>query len=629
VAAQTVRKEQLQKYARTYLEDMAFSFLLDFGLPAVAADIAESIPLKKGSSARLLRQILSQSSRFATAGRGWEPACAEIDHTYTLERALEMTVLAAGRPVPISAVAKMLSKSRKETPEGLEGKIRAVLGSSRKVVLVDGETLAHKDWLLATGGLSEDDIRFLNFRGREDDLETLQEAKKTPHDTVSAATLTGELLRSLKRPISNKVLGYLLWQKQHDRFDAVAHMKHLLHHEEFVFLSSGHWVDRSLIADMEKCLQELEASITDEAEEKAEGKMATKQRAAIEVTPGDLNEVEKMLRAASHPVETGRVLERLFDFMSGEKGYEEARARLHEALERDSRFARIGAEKWDLRSRLPHFVFSTPPHLGFKRVVVHNMEGEEVDPYLLDDGFEGNLNNDILNVYLEDVGDADHLPQYDPTRPVRLVTKYYHALGDTFPLCQIPVGFFNDDSPLAHYKFMCIDERMGEKKRLEDLNVWVNREQQVMYGFSPLYEMRAAPVHRCGTIMTLERTENPDIYKLTITPDVEPDLYVSPKRMAELETLRNTADDAHEPWALFQIVVNVLQHHKSGASFGLILTEVGIVRNTKRRQLASLLSSFHCFYQKEPDLALWHYDERKVSQGFKKAKRKYVTRFPE
>jgi hypothetical protein len=38
-----------------------------------------------------------------------------------------------------------------------------------------------------------------------------------------------------------------------------------------------------------------------------------------------------------------------------------------------------------------------------------------------------------------------------------------------------------------------------------------------------------------------------------------------------------------------------------------------------------VLSSYYAFYQK-PNTALWMFDEKKVDQGFKKAKRKYVRK---
>jgi hypothetical protein len=54
--------------------------------------------------------------------------------------------------------------------------------------------------------------------------------------------------------------------------------------------------------------------------------------------------------------------------------------------------------------------------------------------------------------------------------------------------------------------------------------------------------------------------------------------------------------------------------------------EVNVVRRTARRVVASDLASYHCFYQRPPGSDVWVFDERKVSQGRKKTKRKYLRR---
>ena len=61
-----------------------------------------------------------------------------------------------------------------------------------------------------------------------------------------------------------------------------------------------------------------------------------------------------------------------------------------------------------------------------------------------------------------------------------------------------------------------------------------------------------------------------------------------------------------------------------------IVYDVDCIRDgksfTTRRVVASNLSSYHCFVQRPSGGDTWVFDERKVSQGRKKAKRRYARR---
>ncbi len=69
----------------------------------------------------------------------------------------------------------------------------------------------------------------------------------------------------------------------------------------------------------------------------------------------------------------------------------------------------------------------------------------------------------------------------------------------------------------------------------------------------------------------------------------------------------------------------LMPYHRKGVPYVTLFTEVNLVRRTNRRLVASILSSYYAFYQRAK-AALWYFDEKKVDQGFKKAKRKYVRK---
>ena len=78
-----------------------------------------------------------------------------------------------------------------------------------------------------------------------------------------------------------------------------------------------------------------------------------------------------------------------------------------------------------------------------------------------------------------------------------------------------------------------------------------------------------------------------------------------------------------EELANFDLVREIMEHYRKGIEFVTLLTEVNIVRRVTRRMVASILSEYHCFFQRGGS---WVYDAKKLSQGFDKSKRKYLVK---
>jgi hypothetical protein len=91
-----------------------------------------------------------------------------------------------------------------------------------------------------------------------------------------------------------------------------------------------------------------------------------------------------------------------------------------------------------------------------------------------------------------------------------------------------------------------------------------------------------------------------------------------------MDELREIASRTEES-STFEVVREVMTHWPKGTDFLTLLWEVNVVRRTSRRLLASLLSSYVCFYQRSGS-PVWHYDHKKVEQGFDKTKKKFVKK---
>ncbi|MCH7945534.1 MAG: hypothetical protein IIC73_05900, partial [Armatimonadetes bacterium] len=100
-----------------------------------------------------------------------------------------------------------------------------------------------------------------------------------------------------------------------------------------------------------------------------------------------------------------------------------------------------------------------------------------------------------------------------------------------------------------------------------------------------------------------------------------PVVYISVQRMEELREIASRSEEM----STFDVVREVMTHWPKGADFLTVLWEVNVVRRTARRMLASLLSGYACFYQRSGS-PVWHYDHKKVEQGFDKTKLKFVVK---
>ena len=98
-------------------------------------------------------------------------------------------------------------------------------------------------------------------------------------------------------------------------------------------------------------------------------------------------------------------------------------------------------------------------------------------------------------------------------------------------------------------------------------------------------------------------------------------MFISRNRVNELLALQERADAEDLP--TFDIVREIMEHYRKGIEFLTLHTEVNLVRRVHRRLVASLLSEYHCYFQRG---GAWVFDAKKLSQGFDKSKRKYLVK---
>ncbi|MCC6445536.1 MAG: hypothetical protein IT210_19030 [Armatimonadetes bacterium] len=337
---------------------------------------------------------------------------------------------------------------------------------------------------------------------------------------------------------------------------------------------------------------------------------------SIRVTGKHLNQMYEMAVRNNGTFLVREALEVLFDIQPNDPHFLQGAYLLNEALQGDPRVLRTGAETWRLTDTVPLDTLEIPEALAFPEYTFETPDGEPLDRELEDDGLEESLRAEIRNPLAQDVGDCDPLswPSEGP-ESVRCAVTYRHRENGTLPLCQIDSRIFPEDVSLI--EAACTDDQQV------NVTLWINRATKLVHGMDEWYFLREMPPS--GAVFTIERTSQPDQYRLRYDGETEPLLHIDEGRLAELLALRQEAEESGEI-STFDLVGRILADHRTGLPFIRLFTELNVVRKVRRRLAASILSSYHCFRTKQSAPGMWQFDERKVSQGFNKAKRKYIIK---
>jgi hypothetical protein len=193
---------------------------------------------------------------------------------------------------------------------------------------------------------------------------------------------------------------------------------------------------------------------------------------------------------------------------------------------------------------------------------------------------------------------------------VRLVLKSHHRELGTFPMCQVPTGWLSTDP--------AIQELMLTDPHGREIQAWVNHDTRLIFGLVDWWYDQ--PVES-GAVFTLTKTNHPNILDFEWLDQPDPVVFISATRMEEL---RNLGIEAEGKTTL-ALLIEVMGHWPKGADFLTIHAELNVVRRATRRLVASLLSSYQCFYQRSGS-PVWHFDAKKIELGFDKTKRKFVKK---
>ncbi len=597
-----------KEIATLYAETLVYKALIEAEEPLKASEVARAIAHTE-FDVRLARVILVTSSQFTALDRKWTLWTRYLDTTNTFDNIVRRTLNAFGQPMSSRHLASELEAVYTRPRFVYEDMLNRLTEQDKSYFIVTDDLVAPVSWLLITDlqipYSGEDEVLFENFLDDDSVYPYVDAANEVRLGADSLESINA-LLDTVGKPLSAKVIQFLAYKRNPDAFDGRAFFQALVN-SGAVPLLDGTWISPTQAENLltyfaEIAEQEVSDSLEAEAQESAQ---------PLVISEEDLEQLVETIQENDGTTLAHRLLEDTFEILPDYVTYASDLEIVVETLSNDDRLVYLGGDRFRPQGTLPAYIFSVPGLFQFPETNYTDLEGNPLDLLLETEGFDGGLEREILNPLAQDVWDDEESSDaaVNPPANARTIIKYHHKQIGTLPLCQFPNGFFPTEPGILEVEFILpSSQRIG---------VWVNNETRLLYG---LYDwFQAIPIDS-GAVFTLERQAS-DRYIVSYNDESEATMFVSRNRINELLALSQRAED--EQIATFEIVREIMEHSRKGLEFLTLLTEVNIVRRTRRHLLASILSAYHCFFQRG---GAWVYDSKKLSQGFDKSKRKYLNR---
>jgi hypothetical protein len=596
-----------EQNARSYVDQLILGKLTEMESAVKLGELADKLTSQGIGLAAVRSLLASNPDRFAYHERKWIPAARLQGAGRPFSEAVSIVVYRFGGPMPLSLLTAELSRIRREPEEAVEAMIRRVVKLDKAFAMTPNDEVTLSIWgfqandeqharALALNDVTAEEVEAVkkklgpNFDYKSEDAVPTAVQKAAP---VSLKALGGAFYTELNDPNPRSVL----------LFDSVAFNAAVLSVPGYVFGPDGvihaeadtkGWIVTAVrLADRLAPTVELDDA------------------APIEVKPEDIDRIVAKVLGNENSTTATRLLEETYEITPSNKTFPDDLANIMAALKSNPKVQWVGGDRFRKAGDVPEYIREVPEPFHFVTIDAVDEEGELLDVELTDEGLSSTLRKLLSHPLATDVLDED--PQPAPKQmpeTVRLVLKSIHRELGTFPLCQLPTGWL--DAEPALQELVVIDPAGRE------LQVWVNQDARLMYNWIDWWFEQ--PVES-GAVFTLTKTSRPNVLDFAWLDQPDPVVYISNQRMEELRNIGATA----EAKSTLDLLVEVMAHWPKGADYLTILAEVNVVRRSSRRLIASLLSSYQCFYQRSGS-PVWHFDSKKLEQGFDKTKRKFVKK---
>ena len=551
--------------------------------------------------------LASDSDRFAYHERRWVPAARLLGEGRPLAEVMALILNGLGGPMSVDLLVAETGRIRHGSPESVDAAVRRLVKKDAAFVpLADGRVslsiwgfraLDEKlDRALLLNAVSRDDLAAVQAKLKDIDWR----APNAVRQAVAAAA-----------PVSLKTLGAAAYSAMNSddplttlMFDARAFHAAVLSAPGYVLSSDGmvhpaedakRWVTTaSRVADR----------LTPEVE--------VEDAAPIDVKKEDIDRVvARILGKPGMTTTATRLLEEFYEITPSNKTFPDDMTNLQAALAAQEGVVWVGGDRYRKAGDVPEDTAEVPEPFQFVETTNEDEEGEPIDVELTDEGLSQTLRKLLQHPLAVDVLDEDIQPA-PKTMPetVRLVLRSIHRELGTFPLAQIPTGWLSPEPKLQ--ELLLIDPQGRE------LQAWVDSSSRLI---TNLFDWWIEQPVENGAVFTLTKTPRPNVLDFEWLDQPDPVVYISSARMEELRGLAVESEGK----STLDVLIGVMTHWPKGADYLTLLAEVNVVRRSTRRLIGSLLSSYQCFYQRSGS-PVWHFDAKKVDQGFDKTKRKFIKK---
>lgn len=600
----TLKKEDL--ISRQFIDRLLLEKLFEMESVVKVSELAERLADHGVGLATVKAFLASNPDRFAYSERRWVPASRLLVIERPLHAVLHETISRFGGPMPIDLLVSEASRVHPGEAQAVQSQAHRILRLDRLFTLVGDNKVALSEWgFEATDELPE---RAFGLNGVS--AEEVEEAKaKTKEIDWRIPEAVANALAALA-PVRLKVLGAVAFSSVNSAdprsyliYDARTFLADALGAPGYVYTADGWLYPES---ETKKWL-----SHGVKLSDKLAPTLEIEDAAPLEIKPEDISKLVKRIQSKEGSTPAIRLLEEVYEVTPGSKSFRDDLQGMIQTLRAAPGIVWVGGDRFRPASSIPDMVLEVPEPFEFPVSEVEDEEGERIDVELTDDGLSSSLRKLLQHPLAMDVLDEDIQPaakQIPDT--IRLVLKSIHRELGTFPMCQIPTGFL-DAAP-------DIQELLVVDPNGRELSVWANLEGRLLYNWIDWWFEQ--PVE-CGAVFTLTKTSRPNVFEFAWLDQPDPVLNINSQRMEELRAIGAEAEGK----STLDLLIQVMSHWPKGVDYLTLLAEINVVRRSTRRLIASLLSSYQCFYQRSGS-PVWHYDAKKVELGFDKSKRKFIRK---
>lgn len=603
ILAKSVTVNPDEQIAREYADRLILAKISSMQNVVKLSEVADQLKAE-GLGLGAVRSLLaSNSEKFAYAERRWVPAARVEGAGRPIAEMLRLIVTRFGGPMPLSLLMHEMAIL---APQISEEQVERMLETSEALLVTDSEEVVARAWVFDAYDENVSDA-LARQKISQEELEAIQ-AKVKGTDWRTAEGIESALAKVA--PVSVKAFGAVAWLELNSQ-NSTAYLhfnwkdfnRALFSIPGYVMSPNGYlhpvsdskkWLSTAVkVADRLAPLVEIEDA------------------APIEVKQVDVDKMVKRFANDDTSVSAIQLLEEVYEITPSVKTFPDDLSNLMDALKARSEVVWVGGDRFARAGAVPEFVQTVPEIFEYHGTGFTDDEGEPVDVELSDEGLSSTLRKLLNHPLAMDVLDEDTMPLLkQQPESVRCVLKPIHRETGTFPLCQFSTGWF-DQEP-KHQEMLLRDSEGRE------IQVWANMEFRLMFGLIDwFYEQ---PIES-GAVFSLTRTTKPNVFDFEWLDQQDPVVFITAQRMEELREIQSREAEL----STFAILREIMAHWPKGADFLTILWELNVVRRTSRRMVASLLSSYSCFYQRSGS-PVWHFDNKKVEQGFDKTKKKFVIK---